>query len=162
MERESKTEIYRGGEKEGGREKWMKGRNFREGGGGGGGVREKWMKRRKEKREEERVKKEKVRGQWGRGVRGGEREEMVGQMLVQHLKKKKLPGERCEVWDQRGEGEGGRKRERAEICPSLAFQDYQLIVHLSKMQDIIHTNPNCVLHFIQIVQNYFTLTKICY
>ena len=40
---------------------------------------------------------ESERGQWGRGVRGGEREEMVGQMLVQHLKKKRQPGERCEV-----------------------------------------------------------------
>ena len=42
-----------------------------------------------------------------------------------------------------GGGGGGKKereneRERAEICPSLAFQDYQLIVHLSKMQDIMH------------------------
>ena len=30
-------------------------------------------------------------------------------------------------------------RER-EICPSLSFQDHQLIIHLSKMQDIMHTN----------------------
>ena len=36
MERESNTDFYRGREKEGGREKWMKGRNFRKGGGGGG------------------------------------------------------------------------------------------------------------------------------
>ena len=54
------------------------------------------------------------------------------------------------------------ERERSEICPSLAFQDHQLIIHLSKMQDIMNTNPNWVLHFIQIVQNYFTMTKICY
>ena len=53
-------------------------------------------------------------------------------------------------------------RERAEICPSLAFQDHQLIIHLSKVQDITYTYPNCVLHFVQIVQNYFNLTKFCY
>ena len=34
MERESKTEIFREMEKEGAREKWMKGRNFREREGG--------------------------------------------------------------------------------------------------------------------------------
>ena len=34
MERESKTDILRGREKEGGREKWMEGGNL---GGGGGG-----------------------------------------------------------------------------------------------------------------------------
>ena len=28
---------------------------------------------------------------------------------------------------------GGGGRERAEICPSLAFQDHQLIIHLSKI-----------------------------
>ena len=52
--------------------------------------------------------------------------------------------------------------ERAGNCPSLAFQDHQLIIQLSKMQDIMHTNPNCVLHFIQSAQNYFTVSKICY
>ena len=38
-------------------------------------------------------------------------------------------------------------RERAEICPSLAFQDHQLIIHLSKMQDIsynIHLSKLCI------------------
>ena len=59
MERESKTNrnLERGlrtqkGRKKGSKEKWMKGRNFREregARGGGGGGREKWMKGRKER-----------------------------------------------------------------------------------------------------------------
>ena len=61
-----------------------------------------------------------------------------------------------------GEREIMREKKRAEICPSLAFQDHELIIHSSKMQNIMHTNLNCVLHFIQTVHNYFTLTKICY
>ena len=41
------------------------------------------------------------------------------------------------------EGEEERERERAEICPSLAFQDDQLIIHLNKKQDIMRkiTSP---------------------
>ena len=46
-----------------------------------------------------------------------------------------------------------RERERDEMCLSLAFQDHQLIIHLSKMQDIMHIKPNCVV--------YCTLLKLC-
>ena len=60
--KESKTENLREREKEVGREKWMKGRNFRETEEEGWVGREKWMKG--TKREEDRVRKEIVRRQW--------------------------------------------------------------------------------------------------
>ena len=83
-ERARQTDILREMEKEEAREKWMKGRNFREregGGGGWGGGREKWMKGMKERggeSQEKDVKYESKRGGWGEITRERERERERG------------------------------------------------------------------------------------
>jgi len=130
--KERARQKFREGER-GGRQKWMKGRNFRAGGSWGGGRGEK-NGCKEGKREEERVRKEKVReGNGGRRTEGGwgggqrMRQEMVGQRLVQYLKKKRHTQQKDVKYDREGE------RERNEICPNLAFQDHQLIIHFSKI-----------------------------
>ena len=92
-ERARQTEIYSEREKERGREKWMKGSNFRErtkgGAVGGGGVERNGSKEGKREREGEEGERAMEGGELRRGGGGeeGEREEMVAQRLVQYLKK---------------------------------------------------------------------------
>ena len=63
---------------------------------------------------------------------------------------------------EREGGRGGREgRERDNERELRSAYSCFLKSLVNQKCRIMHTNPKCVLHFIQIVQNDFTMTKIC-
>ena len=86
---------------------------------------------------------------------------MVAQGLVQYLKKKRHTQQKNVKYDREGgrEGERERERERGKICPNLAFQDHQLIIHLSKMNFSNSAGYKLQCTLLQAV--YCTLFNVC-